>query len=131
MNTWTKLLHCAGCTDRLRYQRNIAALGVGKALVDLAIITTAPSTDAGAVAAAWLNPYVLIGPWASGDMPWSICATTVLFFASLVWNTVHRLRDAGIAHGLGLLVCTPYAGPVFALVCCFLPTKKHTVWDLV
>lgn len=124
-------MHCDGCTDRLRYQRNIAALGVGKALIDLAAMTIVPSTDAGTVASAWLNPFLLIGPWANGLMPWTICATTIVFFSALVWNTVHRLRDAGIAHWLGLLVCVPFAGPVAALACCFLPTKKHTVWDLV
>lgn len=131
MSTFTKLLHCDGCTDRLRYQRNIAAVGVGKALIDLAIMTFGPATDTGTVASAWLNPYLLIGPWANGHMPWGICVTTILFFMALVWNTVHRLRDAGIAHGLGLLVCVPFVGPLAALVCCFLPTKKHTVWDLV
>lgn len=131
MSTITKLLHCDGCTDRLRYQRNIAAVGASKALVDLAIMSIAPATDTGTVASAWLNPYLLIGPWADGQIPWSICATTILFFTALVWNTVHRLRDAGIAHWLGLLVCVPFAGPLAALVCCFLPTKKHTVWDLV
>ncbi len=131
MNTFSKLMHCDGRTDRITYQRNIALLGMGKALMDLLSLHYINGVDGGTVMHAWLNPYVLIAPWWSGAMPWSICASTLLLFSGVVWNTVHRLRDAGVNHWLGLIACVPYLGPLTAAVACFLPTRRHTVWDLV
>jgi uncharacterized membrane protein YhaH (DUF805 family) len=130
MNPLTKMMHCDGSTDRITYQRNIALLGLGKALADLMSLqhTGAESSD---VMHAWLNPYVLIAPWWNCTVPWFICATTVLLYSGVVWNTVHRLRDAGAKHWLGLLVCIPYAGPLTVAIACFMPTRRHTVWDLV
>ncbi len=130
MNTWSKLMHCDGCTDRITYQRNIALLGLGNALVDF-ITVQHTGADSGTVLHAWCNPYLLIEPWWNGAMPWVICATTLLLYSGVVWNTVHRLRDAGVKHWLGLLTCVPYAGPLAALLACFVPTHRHTVWDLV
>ena len=64
-------------------------------------------------------------------MPFAICLGTFAFFAGLVWNSVHRLRDAGHLHWLGLLTAVPFVALPTALVLALLPTRKHTVWDLV
>ena len=63
MRTFKQLMHCDGCTGRLTYQRNIAGLAAGKAAVDMLTHALAPGTDAGLVAMAWLNPFVLVRPW--------------------------------------------------------------------
>lgn len=131
MNTFSKLVHCDGCTDALTYQRNVALLAFGKATIDLVTLSFTPGTSAGAVAAGWLNPFTLIDPWLDGTMPTVICATTLLFFTALVWNSVHRARHAGWMHGLGLLTAVPYVGAVLTIVLALLPARKHTVWDLI
>ncbi len=131
MRTFKQLMHCDGCTGRLTYQRNIAALAAGKAAVDMLTHALAPGTDAGLVAMAWLNPFVLVRPWLDSAMPFAICLGTFAFFAGLVWNSVHRLRDAGHLHWLGLLTAVPFVALPTALVLALLPTRKHTVWDLV
>lgn len=131
MKTFKQLMHCDGCTGRLTYQRNIALLAVAKASADLLTLVAYPGTGTDQVALAWLNPFVLVQPWLLGTMPVTICLSTFAFFAGLVWNSVHRLRDAGHAHGLGLLAAVPFLGLPTALVLSLLPTRKHTVWDLV
>lgn len=120
-----------GHTDRLTYQRNIALLGFAKAMIDLLTITLAADTSASLVSLAWLNPFVLVGSWMDGQVPTITCLSTLALFAGLAWNTVHRLRDAGYAHGLGLLAVLPFIAPAVALVGCLLPSKRRTVWDLI
>lgn len=131
MKTFKQLMHCDGSTGRLTYQRNVALLAVGKAAVDLLILVLVPATDAGVVALSWLTPFVLIAPWLNDAMPLVVCLGTFAFFAGLVWNSVHRLRDAGTVHWLGLLTAVPFVNLPAALVFALLPTRRHTVWDLV
>ncbi|MBX2972624.1 MAG: hypothetical protein KF797_05940 [Flavobacteriales bacterium] len=131
MNTFSRLMHCDGCTDRLTYQRNVALLAFGKATVDLLTLAFIPGTSAMQVAAAWLNPFNLIAPWLAGDMPTMICLSTFLFFSALVWNSVHRARHAGWSHWMGLLTAVPFVGAVMTVVLALAPARKHTVWDLI
>ncbi|MBP6574132.1 MAG: hypothetical protein KA230_06770 [Flavobacteriales bacterium] len=131
MNTFSRLMHCDGCTDRLTYQRNIALLAVGKALLELITMALVPGIAVDTIAMAWLNPFVLVQPWMNGSMPFIICLGTFAFFSGLVWNSVHRLRHAGYKHWLGLLTGAPYVGIPCAALLSFAPPKKHTVWDLV
>lgn len=131
MNTFTSLLRCRSRTDALTYQRNIALLGFGKAMIDLLTITLTSDVSARLVSLAWLNPFVLVQPWMHGLVPTITCLSTLALYAGLVWNTVHRLRDAGYAHGLGLLAALPFVAPAMAIVACLLPSKRPTVWDLI
>ncbi len=131
MNTLTRLLRCDSRTDAITYQRNIAALGFGKAIIDLLTVALAPDVSARLVSLAWLNPFVLVEPWMNGQLPAITCLSTFALFAGLVWNTVHRLRDAGYAHALGALAALPFIAPAVAIVACVLPSKRRTVWDLV
>lgn len=131
MITFKQLMHCDGRAGRLTYQRNVALLALGKAALDLITLALTPGTDAGLVALSWLNPFVLVAPWLSDTMPFAVCFGTFAFFASLVWNSVHRLRDAGHPHWLGLVTALPYVGLAAAVVLALLPTRRHTVWDLV
>lgn len=126
----SKLLHCDGCTDRLTYQRNIALLSFGKAMVDLITLGTA-GTSAVLIAKAWINPFLLVGPWLNNEVSAITCITTFGLFAGLAWNTVHRLRDSGHPHWLGLCAAIPFAAPVVVVIACFIPTKRRTVWDLL
>lgn len=130
MNTFSRLMHCDGCTDALTYQRNVALLAFGKGTTDMITLAVVPGTSAAQVVAAWLNPFRLIEPWLAGTMPTLICVTTLLFFSALVWNSVHRARHAGWSHGLGLLTAVPFIGAIMTVVFAFLPARKHTVWDL-
>ncbi|MCC7501821.1 MAG: hypothetical protein IT229_04785 [Flavobacteriales bacterium] len=131
MNTVQKILHCDGCTGRLTYQRNIALLALGKSTVDLLTIALVPGTDAMTVALSWLNPFALILPWMDGSMPFVICLGTFAFFSGLVWNSVHRARDTGWSHWLGLLAAVPFVDIIAAVVLSVLPARKRSVWDLV
>jgi len=131
MKTFKQLMHCDGRTGRLTYQRNIALLAVGKATVDLLSLVLAPGTSPELVALSWVDPFVLVSPWLQGGMPFAICLGTFAFFAGMVWNSVHRLRDAGYPHALGLLTAAPFLNLPTALVLALLPTRRHTVWDLV
>lgn len=131
MNTVERILHCNGCTGRLTYQRNIALLALGKCAVDLLTMTFIPGTDAGLVALSWLNPFALVHPWMLGTMPLVICLGTLAFFAGLVWNSVHRARDTGWSHWLGLLTAVPFLDVIAAVVFSFVPARKRSVWDLV
>jgi hypothetical protein len=131
MITFKQLMHCDGRTGRLTYQRNVALLAVGKAAVDLLYLALVPMTNAGLVAMSWLNPFVLVGPWLNDALTFAPCLGTAAFFAGLVWNSVHRLRDAGTVHWLGLLTAVPFVNLPAAVVMALLPTRRHTVWDLV
>lgn len=131
MNTLTRVLRCESRTDNITYQRNIAVLGFGKAMIDLLTVALTTDVSARLVSLAWLNPFVLVGPWMDGQIPAITCLSTLALFAGLVWNTVHRLRDAGYAHGFGLLAALPFVAPAVAIVACLLPSKRRTVWDLV
>ena len=131
MNTVQKILHCDGRTGPLTYQRNIALLAVGKAAVDLLTLALVPGTDAAREALSWLNPFALVRPWMDGTMPFSICLGTFAFFAGLVWNSVHRARDTGWNHWLGLLTVVPFVDVIAAVVLSFVPARKRSVWDLV
>ena len=130
MLTLQQILHCDGRTDRLTYQRNVALLSFGKAMVDL-ITLSLTTTSAPLVAKAWINPFLLVAPWLQGAVPAITCLTTFALFAGLVWNTVHRLRDSGHPHWLGLCAAIPFAAPVVVGIACFIPSKRRTVWDLV
>lgn len=131
MNTLQKMLHCNGCTGRLTYQRNIALLALGKSAVDVMTIALVPSTNAATVALSWLNPFTLVRPWMDGTMPFAVCLGTFAFFSGLVWNSVHRARDTGWSHWLGLLVAVPFVDVIAAVVLSLVPARKRSVWDLV
>lgn len=131
MSTLQRFLHCDGRTDRLTYQRNIALLAVAKTAVDLTTLSFAPGIAVPQVALAWLNPFLLVDPWLDGTMPFIICFSTFVFYTGLVWNSVHRLRDAGWRHWLGALAVIPFAGMLFGALIALLPTQRRTVWDLV
>ncbi len=131
MSTLQRLLHCDGRTDRLTYQRNIALLAVAKTAVDLITLSLAPDTNVALVALGWLNPFLLIAPWMDGAMPLAICLSTFALYTGLVWNGVHRLRDAGWRHWLGAAIAIPFIGPVFGAVIALIPAQRRTVWDLI
>lgn len=131
MNTIQQFLHCDGRTGPLTYQRNIALLALGKSAVDLLTLALLPGTDAGLVALSWLNPFALVAPWNAGTMPFIVCLGTFAFFAGLVWNSVHRARDTGWSHWLGLLAAVPFVDVVAAVVLSLVPARKRSVWDLV
>ncbi len=131
MSTLQRLLHCDGRTDRLTYQRNIALLAMGKTAVDLITLSLTTDIDVALVALGWFNPFLLIAPWSGGTMPFAICLSTFALYTGLVWNGVHRLRDAGWRHWLGAAIAIPFAGPLFGAVIALIPTQRRTVWDLV
>ena len=131
MNSVQRFLHCDGRTGRLTYQRNVALLALGKSTIDLVTLAVVPGTKAALVALSWLNPFVLVRPWMDGSMPFIICLGTLAFFAGLVWNSVHRARDTGWSHWLGLLTAVPFVDVIAAVVLSFVPARKRSVWDLV
>jgi hypothetical protein len=131
MNTFSRLMRCGGCTDRITYQRNVSLLALGKSAVDLLVLSSTPSLAPTTIAVAWLNPFALVRPWSEGTMPSAICLSTLFFFAALVWNSVHRARHAGWPHTVGLVTAVPCVGLPMALILALLPAKKHSVWDLV
>jgi hypothetical protein len=109
----------------------VALLALGKSTIDLVTLAVVPGTKAGLVALSWLNPFVLVRPWMDGAMPFIICLGTLAFFAGLVWNSVHRARDTGWSHWLGLLTAVPFVDVIAAVVLSFVPARKRSVWDLV
>lgn len=131
MNTFQRLLKCDGRTGRLTYQRNIALLAVGKAAADLLTLTFSTGVDVRPVALSWLNPFALVEPWTDDRMPLITCVVTFAFFSGLVWNSVHRMRDTGWSHWLGLLAAVPFVDLIATVVFALLPPQKRTVWDLV
>jgi hypothetical protein len=126
-----RLLRCDGRTSRITYQRNVALLALAKGFVDLMTLNVVPGTPPALVLEGWGMPFALIGPWMEGALPAAICASTLFFYAGLTWNSVHRCRDAGVDHRAGLLACVPLAGLAWAAVLAFLPSRRHSVWDLV
>lgn len=131
MKTITRILRCDGSTDRLTYQRNIALLALGKSTIDLAVMAQHPGTLPTQVALGWINPFTLLIPWLQGEMPFTICLSTFLFFTALVWNSVHRIRDIGWNHWLGLLTAVPFANAATTLLLASVQSKRRSVWDLV
>ena len=63
-------------------------------------------------------------------VPFVACLGTFLFFASLVWNSVHRLHDVGWSHWFGLITAVPFVNLPVAAVLALLPAKRRKVWDL-
>ncbi len=132
MSLFSSLLHCDGRTDRLTYQRNVALLVAAKLVADSIVLSITPNAPSiSLVAYGWLNPFALIEPWFHGEVPLLICASTLLFFTTLVWNSVHRTRDTGYAHWLGLLAAIPFISPLVAFALAFLPPRKRSVWDII
>lgn len=131
MNTISHLLHCDGRTDKLHYQRNIATLALGKAIADLFIVAMVPGLGIHHVIVSWVNPYALIGPWLANVVPFALCLSTFAFFSGLIWNSVHRARDIGWVHWSGLISSIPFLNVLFTVALFLLPSKKHSVWDLV
>ena len=132
MNTFQQFLHCDGCTPRTRFIRNTLLLMAAKTVIDLQVIHLRPDlAREWSWPLAWLNPFHLVGPWLDGGVPFLICLTTLAFFAALVWNAVHRARDAGWSHWLGLVTALPFANVVMALILAFAPGRKRSIWDLV
>ncbi|MCB0810868.1 MAG: DUF805 domain-containing protein [Flavobacteriales bacterium] len=113
-------------TDRLTYQRNVALLALAKMAVDLTTIVLLPGTDAALVALSWANPFTAIA-----RLPLAVCLSTVGFFVGLVWNSVRRLRDTGLADWAALLTAIPFLNALATVVLALLPSKRRTVWDLV
>ena len=127
----SRLLHCDGRTDRLTYQRNVAALIASKLAADsLVLAFLSPQTSWGLTLYGWLNPFALIEPWLEGTMSTLICASTVLFFTALVWNSVHRTRDTGYPHWLGALSAVPFVSVAVTLFLAFAPRQRRSVFDL-
>ena len=132
MKAISRLLRCDGRTDRLTYQRNVAALIAAKLIADSITHGVAASPpEIGLIAYGWLNPFALIEPWLNGDLSIAICASTFLFFTGLVWNSVHRSRDAGWNLWIGLFTAVPFVSVPVTLLLSFVPSRKHTVWDLI
>jgi len=131
MSTISHLLHCDGRTDRLTYQRNVAALMAAKLATDsITLAVVASPTSLGLVAYGWLNPFALIEPWLRAEVPLAICASTFLFFTALVWNSVHRTRDTGYPHWLGLLSAVPFVNVAVTLFLSFAARERRSVFDL-
>jgi hypothetical protein len=132
MNTLSKVLHCDGCTTRWAYLRNLLLLAAGKVIIDLQVMHLRPDLFlTWSWSAAWLDPYLMIGPWWKGDVPFLVCCTTFAFFAALVWNSVHRARHARIPHWTAALVLVPFVNIVACLVLIGAPQgKRPSVLDL-
>ena len=113
-------------TDRLTYQRNVALLALAKMAVDLCTLVVSPGTDPAQVARSWANPFAAIA-----RLPLAVCLSTVGFFVGLVWNSVRRLRDTGLADWAALLTAIPFLNALATVVLALLPSKRRTVWDLV
>lgn len=131
MNALTRFLHCDGSTDRITYQRNVGLLALVKSTMDLITLSFFPDVAPASVAWAWLDPLSLIKPWLAGTLPLAICLTTLLFFSSLAWNSVHRARHAGWPHWLGSITAVPFLGVAFAIVLSLLPGRRRSVWDII
>lgn len=130
MTTLRNLLRCDSSSDRRTYQRDIALLAAGNALLDNITMATVPGIDPVTVVFAWLDPFVLLVPKLEGSVPLIICVGTFAFFIGLVWNSVHRLRDAGCSRWLGLVAAIPFLGLPFGILLCWLPGKKRSVWNI-
>ena len=113
-------------TDRLTYQRNVALLALAKMAVDLCTLVVSPGTDPALIALSWANTFAIIA-----RLPLAVCLSTVGFFVGLVWNSVRRLRDTGLADWAALLTAIPFLNALATVVLALLPSKRRTVWDLV
>ena len=132
MNTLQQLLHCDGSTSRVRFVRNTLLLAACKSAIDLQVMHLRPDLARDwSWPLSWLNPFLLVGPWLNGNVAFIVCLTTLLFFAALVWNAVHRARDAGWPHWLGVLVAVPFVNALATVALAFPPHKKRSVWDIV
>lgn len=132
MSTLSHVLHCDGCTDRPTYLRNLALLAAGKAAIDLLVMPLRPDLfSSWSWAGAWINPFSMITPWLNGNVPLLVCATTFVFFAAVVWNSVHRARHARINHWIGLLTTVPFVNLLVVVLLMVLPQgKRPSVFDL-
>ncbi|MBK8498738.1 MAG: hypothetical protein IPL52_07970 [Flavobacteriales bacterium] len=132
MRTLQRMLHCDGRATRRLFARNVAMLGLGKAAIDLQVLHLRPDlADGWSWPMSWLNPFTLIDPWLNGEVATLVCLTTFAFFAALAWNAVHRARDAGWSHWIGMLAAVPFLFVPVILIIGWLPPRKHSVWDLV
>lgn len=132
MNTFSQVLHCDGCTTRPVYLRNLLLLAAGKLLIDLQVMHLRPDLFlTWNYATSWVNPFVMIGPWRDGLVPFLTCCTTLAFFAAVVWNSVHRARHARINHWSGLLTAVPFVNLLVVAALLVLPAgKRPSVLDL-
>jgi uncharacterized membrane protein YhaH (DUF805 family) len=132
MITFQQFIHCDGCTQRAPFLRNTLLLAAGKAAIDLQVIHLRPNlAHDWSWPLSWLNPFLLLGPWLSGQVAFLICLTSFLFFSALVWNAVHRARDAGWPHWLGVLTAVPFLNIAATIALALPPHKKRSVWDIV
>ena len=132
MITFQELIHCDGRTPRRHFLRNVLLLAIGKAVIDLQVMYLRPDLARDwSWPMSWLNPCHLIGPWLHGQIAFLICLTTLLFFAAVVWNAVHRARDAGWPTWIATLTALPFVH-VFVIIALALPTtKRRSVWDII
>lgn len=132
MNTLQQFLHCDGSTSRVRFIRNTLLLAAGKTAIDLQVMHLRPDLARDwSWPLIWLNPFHLVSPWLHGQVAFIICLTTFLFFCALVWNAVHRARDAGWPHWLGVLTAVPFINIAATVALALPPHKKRSVWDIV
>ena len=132
MNALQRFLHCDGFTSRVRFIRNTLLLAGGKTMIDLQVMHLRPDLARDwSWPLSWLNPLLLVRPWLNGNVAFIICLTTFLFFSALVWNAVHRARDAGWPHWLGVLTAMPFVNIAATIALALPPHKKRSVWDLV
>jgi uncharacterized membrane protein YhaH (DUF805 family) len=132
MITFQQLVHCDGCTTRSRFLRNTLMLAAAKTAIDLQVMHLRPDlTRDWSWPVSWLNPFHLVAPWLNGQIAFLICLTTFLFFAALVWNAVHRARDAGWSNWFGVLTAVPFVNIAATIALALAPHKKRSVWDIV
>jgi uncharacterized membrane protein YhaH (DUF805 family) len=132
MNTLQQFMRCDGCTSRKHFLRNILLLAAGKTAIDLQVIHLRPDLARDwSWPLSWLDPFRLVGPWLNGNVAFIICLTSFLFFSALVWNAVHRARDAGWPHWLGVLTAVPFVNIAATIVLALPPHKKRSVWDII
>ena len=131
MKTLQHLLRCDGRTARLRYLRNITLLLAGKYLLDRVILGIATG-DPWPHERELIDPLTLVLNTTNSATDRGIAITTVLFFIGLVWNSVHRARDAGWGILIGLLTAVPVAHLFVFTALVIAPTQRHTeVLDLL
>ena len=132
MHTLQELFRCDGRTSRSRFLRNVLLLAAGKTMIDLQVMYLRPDlTRTWSWAWSWLNPFHLAGPWLQGQVAFLICCTTFLFFAAITWNAVHRARDAGWPHWLGVLVALPFVNVPVVIALAIPASRRRSVWDIL
>lgn len=132
MMTFQELMHCNGRTSRGPFIRNTILLAAGKAAIDLQVIHLRPDlAQVWSWPLCWLNPFHLVVPWMNHQVAFLICLTTLLFFAALVWNAVHRARDAGWPLWVAFLPVVPFADVAAVIALALPPHKKRSIWDIV